>query len=304
MHALVTSLKSRGLLRGLATAGCALALSLAGMASVAAQALQTPQLPPAAAGTLPALFDTRERLPRPDLSNVPRLRVLVTVDFPPFSFLDQTGRLAGFHVDLVREICAELKIAAKCQIQALPHDELQPTLQKAAAEIVLAGVAVTPELRRQFAFSRPYLLLPARFAVNAQSGLTGHAAVALSGRTVGVVAGTVHEAMLKGFFPNLQARPFDTQAAMLDALKRGEVEAVFADGLRLPFWVGSEASQNCCALFDGPYMSQRFLGEGLSAMFRGNDAVLPAAFDSAVAALSRNGRLQEIYLRYFPNGLY
>jgi polar amino acid transport system substrate-binding protein len=297
MHALVTSLKSRGHFGVFLTATVlAFTLMLASVAPANAQQ--------AGNADLPVMFDARERLSRPDLSNVQRVRVLTTVDFPPFSFLDQTGRLTGFHIDFIREICAELKIEAKCQIQAVPFADLEPTLEKAGAEVVLAGVAVTPDLRQKFSFSRPYLLLPARFAVNRRIGLTGHAAVALSGRPVGVVGGTVHEAMLKGFFPKVQSRPFETPDAMLDALKQGSVDAVFADGLRLPFWVASEASAECCTLFDGPYMSQRFLGEGLSAMFRHNDVVLPAAFDSAVAALSRNGRLQEIYQRYFPNGLY
>lgn len=297
MHALVTSPKNRGQFRGLASGIAAmLAVVIGSGLPVAAQQ--------AGNAELPVMFDARERLPRPDLSNVQRVRALTTVDFPPFSFLDQTGRLTGFHVDFIREICAELKIEAKCQIQAVPFADLEPTLEKAGAELVLAGVAVTPDLRQKFSFSRPYLLLPARFAVGKKIGLTGHASVALSGRPVGVVAGTVHEAMLKGFFPKVQARPFETPDAMLGALRQGSVDAVFADGLRLPFWVASEASGGCCMLFDGPYMSQRFLGEGLSAMFRHNDTTLPAAFDSAVAALARNGRLQEIYLRYFPNGLY
>jgi polar amino acid transport system substrate-binding protein len=39
-------------------------------------------------------------------------------------------------------------------------------------------------------------------------------------------------------------------------------------------------------------------------MVRRNDPTLAAAFDQALAELSRNGRLQELYLRYFPNGLY
>lgn len=297
MHALVTSPKSRGQLVSLLSGFiAALALTVIPVLPVAAQQ--------AASGDLPVMFDARERLPRPDLSNVPRIRALTTVDFPPFSFIDQTGRLTGFHVDFIREICAELKVEAKCQIQAMPYADLEPALEKSGAELVLAGVAVTPDLRRRFSFSRPYMLLPARFAVSKRIGLTEHASVALSGRPVGVVAGTVHETMLKNFFAKVQMRPFENPDAMLDALKQGSVDAVFADGLRLPFWVASEASGGCCALFDGPYMSQRYLGEGLSAMFRHNDTVLPAAFDSAVAALSRNGRLQEIYQRYFPNGLY
>lgn len=256
------------------------------------------------AAALPLMFDARERLPRPDLSALVRVRILTTVDFPPFNFADQTGRLSGFHVDLAREICTELQIEAKCQIQALPYDELQSTLESGGAEAVMAGVAVTPELRRRFLFTRPYLGIPARFARNVSARLDGDRAAALAGRPVGVVKDTVHQEMLKAFFPALSAKPFDSYDLMLEALKKGELDAVFADGLRLPFWVAGEASGGCCTLFDGPYLSQKYLGEGLSVMLRRNEPDLAAAFNQALLELSRNGRLQDIYLRYFPNGLY
>jgi polar amino acid transport system substrate-binding protein len=253
---------------------------------------------------LPLMFDAGERLARPDLSAVLRVRILTTVDFPPFNFADQSGRLSGFNIDLAREICAVLKLEARCQIQAMPYDELEKTLEGGGGEAVMAGVAATPDLRTRFLFSRPYLGVPARFARNRAVKIDGDTAKALFGRPVGVVAGTTHEAMLKAFFPKIVATPFETYDAMLAALKDGKVDAVFADGLRLPFWVSGEASGNCCALFDGPYLSQKFLGEGLSVMLRRNDPLLASAFDQALAELSTNGRLQELYLRYFPNGLY
>jgi polar amino acid transport system substrate-binding protein len=253
---------------------------------------------------MPLTFDTKERLSRPDLSAVVRVRILTTVDFPPFNFADQTGRLSGFNIDLAREICTELQIAAKCQIQALPFADLEKTLESGAGEAVMAGIAVVPELRKRFSFSRPYLSIPARFAVNRAAKLDGTADVALAGKPVGVVSGTAHERMLKAFFPKATAMPFDTFEAMLDALKSEKVIAVFADGLRLPFWVAGDVSAKCCALFDGPYFSEKFLGEGLSIMVRKDDVVLLTAFDQAMSVLSRNGRLQDIYLRYFPNGFY
>jgi polar amino acid transport system substrate-binding protein len=253
---------------------------------------------------LPLMFDAGERLARPDLSAVLRVRILTTVDFPPFNFADQAGRLSGFNIDLAREICAVLKLEARCQIQAMPYDELEKTLEGGGGEAVMAGIAATPDLRARFLFSRPYLGVPARFARSRAVKIDGDTAKALFGRPVGVVAGTTHEAMLKAFFPKIVATPFETYDAMLAALKDGKVDAVFADGLRLPFWVSGEASGNCCALFDGPYLSQKFLGEGLSVMLRRNDPLLASAFDQALAELSSNGWLQELYLRYFPNGLY
>lgn len=259
----------------------------------------------AAADNLPLMFDARERLPRPDLSTLVRLRILTTVDFPPLNFADQTGRLSGFNVDLARDICAELKIEAKCQIQPLPYDQLEAALEGGNGEAVMAGIAVTPDLRRRFAFSRPYTGIPGRFVRNLSARMgNGVAAMALAGRPVGVVRDTAHEAMAKVFFPRLSLVSFDSYDAMMDGLKQGKVDAVFGDGLRLPFWVAGDASAKCCTLFDGPYLSEKFLGEGLSVMLRNNDPALVSAFDQALSELARNGRLQDLYLRYFPNGLY
>ena len=253
---------------------------------------------------LPILFDTRERIAKPDLAGIVRLRFLTTVDFPPFNFIDQTGKLAGFHVDLVREICRELALTEKCQIQAVTFPELETALTDGNGEAVAAGIAVTMELRRRFAFSRPFMRLPARFAVSRKAAPAGETAAALDGKAVGVVAASAHEAMLKAFFPRVRAEAFADRAALLSALKDGKVEAIFGDGMQLAFWTSGSQSEACCRLFDGPYLSERFLGEGMTIMLRKEDAALLGAIDHALLALSRNGRLQEIYLRYFPVNLY
>ncbi|MGV8938338.1 MAG: transporter substrate-binding domain-containing protein [Allorhizobium sp.] len=288
--------------RALVVLICTFASALS-LQAAAQEAPPTASALPAGQG-LPVLFDARERLPRPDFSALLRVRFLTSTDFPPFNFTDQTGRLSGFHIDLIREICTELKIEAKCQIQAMPYADLEKALADGEGEAVVAGIAVTETLRRRFAFSRPYMMLPARFVRNLKVTLAAESAGALFGRPVGVVTGTAHEAMLKAFFPDIKPVGFESRDAMLAALKAGTVDAAFADALQLSFWTASEASAGCCALFDGPFLSERFLGEGLTIMLRSQDSTLATAFDSALATLSRDGRLEEIYLRYFPNSLY
>lgn len=252
----------------------------------------------------PVLFDARERIAKPDLTGLARLRFLTTVDFPPFNFIDQSGKLSGFHVDLVREICRELDIEAKCQIQAVTYAELLPALQEGQGEAVAAGIAVGPELRQRFGFSRAFMRLPARFAVNGKAAGGVAAPKDLKGKPVGVVAGTTHEAMFKAFFPNIEAKVFPDRDAMLAALQKGDVPVVFSDGMQLSFWISGSTAGGCCALVDGAYFSQRFLGEGLTIMNRKSEPALTQAIDHALLALSRSGRLEEIYLRYFPNGIY
>lgn len=261
---------------------------------------------------MPVLFDAHERLAKPDLSVLLRLRFLTTVDFPPFSFLDQTGHLTGFNIDLIREVCKELGVEAKCEVQAIPFSDIEIALLSKHADAAVAGLAVTKSIRADFAFSRPYLMLPARFLTRADGGKPKNSVDDLDGTPVGVVSGTAHEAMLKAFFPAIKPEGFADQAALMQALAQGKVQTVFGDGLQLSFWLATQSGNRptgqsakpCCAFLGGPFLSQRYLGEGMSIMVRKEDGFLAAAFDYALAALARKGRMDELSRRYFASGLY
>jgi polar amino acid transport system substrate-binding protein len=110
--------------------------------------------------------------------------------------------------------------------------------------------------------------------------------------------------MFKAFFPQLRAKAFPDRDTMLAALREGLAPAVFSDGMQLSFWVSSSVAAGCCTLMEGAYFSERFLGEGLTIMNRKTEPALTQAIDHALLALSRSGKLEEIYLRYFPNGIY
>ncbi|RWK98926.1 MAG: transporter substrate-binding domain-containing protein [Mesorhizobium sp.] len=254
----------------------------------------------AAEPQVPVLWDAKERLPKPDLSALPRLRFLTTTDFPPFNFLDGAGRLSGFHVDLARAICAELDIAEKCQIQALPWAELEAALQKGEGEAIIAGIAATPESRSKYAFSRSYLQFPARFIMPKAKALTEPIFDRLRGKRVGVIAGSAHERMLRDYFGTVQVVPFAQLEELYDGLKTGKVDAGFGDGMRFAFWLGSSNAAACCRFAGGPYLAPEYLGSGMAIATRANDPALAAAFDYALQQISVKGTFAEFYLRYFP----
>lgn len=254
----------------------------------------------AAEPQVPVLWDAKERLPKPDLSALPRLRFLTTTDFPPFNFLDGAGRLSGFHVDLARAICAELDIAEKCQIQALPWAELEAALKKGEGEAIIAGIAATPESRSKYAFSRSYLQFPARFIMPKAKALTEPIFDRLRGKRVGVIAGSAHERMLRDYFGTVQVVPFAQLEELYDGLKTGKVDAGFGDGMRFAFWLGSSNAAACCRFAGGPYLAPEYLGSGMAIATRAEDPALAAAFDYALQQISVKGTFAEFYLRYFP----
>ncbi|MGB3389493.1 MAG: transporter substrate-binding domain-containing protein [Pseudaminobacter sp.] len=253
---------------------------------------------------VPVFWDAKERLPKPDLSTLERLRFLTTTDFPPFNFLDRNGRLSGLHVDLSRAICAELDIAAKCQIQALPWGELEQALLKQEGEAIIAGVAVTQETRGKYAFSRPYLQFPARFLTTRNSPLREPIFKAVEDERVGVMAGSAHESMLRDYFPTARVVTYSRQEWLLDDLKQGKIAAAFGDGMRFGFWLAGAESEGCCRFAGGPYLAPEYLGTGLAIAVAPDNQLLVDAFNYALHEISVKGRFAELYLRYFPVGFY
>ncbi|RUX27461.1 transporter substrate-binding domain-containing protein [Mesorhizobium sp. M7A.F.Ca.US.011.01.1.1] len=254
----------------------------------------------AAPPQVPVLWDAKERLPKPDLSTLPRLRFLTTTDFPPFNFLDGAGKLSGFHIDLARAICAELGIVEKCQIQALPWAELEGALRKDEGEAIIAGIAATPESRTTYAFSRSYLQFPARFIMPKSKALTEPVFDKLHGKRVGVISGSAHERMLRDYFSTVQVIPFDRPEDLYADLKAGKVDAAFGDGMRLAFWLGGSDAAGCCRFAGGPYLAPEYLGTGMAIATKADNPALAAAIDYALQEISMKGTFAEFYLRYFP----
>ncbi|KXF78686.1 amino acid ABC transporter [Paramesorhizobium deserti] len=253
---------------------------------------------------IPTFWDPHERIAKPDISRLRRLRFLTSVNFPPFNFIDSGGKLAGYNIDLARAICDELAISDICQIEAMPWSELRDRLKAGDGEAIIAGLEPTAEGRAEFAFSRPYLGLPARFVTQHTATLNEPLGQNLRGKRTGVVTGTAHEAMLRRYFPDADIVGYTQRDQLLADLKAGKLDAVFGDGMTLSFWLDGNASEGCCAFSGGPYLSPQFLGEGMTIAVAGDNPQLAAAFDYALKALEEKGVMTELYLRYFPVGFY
>jgi polar amino acid transport system substrate-binding protein len=249
---------------------------------------------------IPQFWDVKERLIKPDISGFARVRFLTTTDFPPFNFIDSNGLLSGLHVDLARAICRKLEILDRCQIQALPWDELEAALEHNQGDALIAGLAITPEKREKYAFTRSYLRFPARFVTGRNSALEEPVHRSVAGRRVGVLDGSEHEAMLRDYFPEARPVTYSKAEWVFDDLRAGKLDAVFGDGMRLAFWLAGQEAEDCCRFAGGPYLAPEYFGSGLAIAVRSEDAALADAFDYALREINMDGTFAELYLRYFP----
>ena len=266
--------------------------------------LPEPGAPPAAARAhgdpraVPSFWDPRHRPERPDLSRLTIIRFLTETDYPPFNYTGPDGAPTGFNVELARSICDEIKVA--CTIQMRRFDTLVDSLANNSGDAVIASLAQSPELRQRVDFSDPYYRTPARFVARRDLDLQEVRPQAMEGRKVGVIAGTAHEAYLKLLFTEAELKPYPNADGAREALKKGEVDLIFGDGISLAFWLNGTASANCCEFRGGPYLDSKFFGEGIGIAVRKNNDFLRRAFNWALFRLWESGRFTDLWLRYFP----
>lgn len=252
----------------------------------------------------PNFWDPAVRFSKPDLSNAPRLKFLTTTDFPPFNFIDRKKRLSGFNIELARAICVELDLLRRCQIQALPWAELQDALSAGDGEAIIAGLQVNTQTRKNFSFSEPYLKIPGRFISRRDAGLTEPIYKSLFRKTVGVVASSSHQEYFSQAFAQRSLLALPTRQAAFNALKEGSVDAVFTDALSASFWLPSKDAADCCQFAGGAFLSDKYFGSGLSIATKKEDRDLLSAINFALKKIHEDGKFLQLYLKYFPLGLF
>lgn len=254
---------------------------------------------------MPNFQGSETRFGKPDLLATRVIRFLTDDEFPPLHFPDASGQPTGFSVELARAACTVLKVV--CTVQVRRFDTLLDALADGRGDVVAAAIPVTPRLHERFAVTRVYHRTPARFVIRKAEGgrdVTEVTPALLAGKRVAVVRGTAHEAYLAAFFPKAVAAPYGDPMTAQSALKDGEADYLFGDGVSLALWLNGALAAQCCAFAGGPYMDSHYFGEGVGFIVRGNDRALRDALDYALNELWKNGVYADLYLRYFPVSFY
>ena len=241
-------------------------------------------------------INPRTRFSLPEPMPGPVLRFVVADDFPPFAFVDGAGRLAGVHVELIRQICQTLDLA--CTLQARRFDRVLDALDEDGENLVLvAGLAVSADNARRLDFSLPYLRFAGRFVSLRAADNGPHW---IDQARIGTVEGTAHAAFLASAFAQADTVTYPDYEAMFSALRRGDISHVFGDGIDLAFWLAGTRSGDCCVFVGRPLFSLAHFGEGLTlAVPRGQSALLQA-LNAALARLESSGEMETILLSAFP----
>jgi octopine/nopaline transport system substrate-binding protein len=242
--------------------------------------------------------------------------------YEPWNLTDSSGKIVGFEPDLVTDVCK--RAGLECKIIAQDWDGMIPGLKAGKFDVIMDGMAVTDERKKEIDFTKPYAASPGSFLAPKDSPLAkapdagtlinldkdpaaGEAAIkgvqaALKGKTLGVQVSTTHANFagqyLKGIATVKEYKTTDDRD--LD-LKAGRIDAVLED---LPTNMATASKPDGSELaVVGPEFIGGVFGPGEGMGLRKSDADLTAKFDAALAAAIADGTVKKLSEQWFKADL-
>ncbi len=171
------------------------------------------------------------------------LRVGMDASFPPFEYIAADGTLAGFDVDLARELGRRLGIEVQF-VANLPLDGLYDALEVGRVDVVISALVVDPNRMSDFGYSAHYfdagqvLVIPADSPPSSSpvGGTEGGNAIEqmndLSGRALAVEFGAQGDLEARKWarrLVDLTLVHHETADEALAAVAAGEADAALVD---------------------------------------------------------------------------
>lgn len=228
------------------------------------------------------------------------IRIASEGAYPPFNYMDQSGQLVGFDLDIANALCAAME--AKCTIVANDWDGMIPGLQANKFDAVIASMAITPEREQQIAFTERYYTTPLAVIVPKDSPITSLEPSAFDGKAVGAQAGTTQGNYADDVYGKAGAdvKLYPTADEANADLASGRIDAIAADKFLAYDWIMKGAGKDCC----------KFLGDipgsetKIAVALRKGDDDLREQFNAAIKKIRDDGTYETIRKKYFDFDIY
>jgi cystine transport system substrate-binding protein len=218
------------------------------------------------------------------------LKVGLEGTYPPFSFVDENGKLAGFEVEFSEALAKELGV--KVQLQPTPWAGILAALESKRLDVVINQVTISDERKKKYDFSTPYTVSGIQALVQKKDADKYKTANDLTGHKVGVGLGTNYEQWLKENVPGAVVKTYDDDPTKYQDLRVGRIDAILVD--RLAALELIKKTENTLTVSGEPFSRQ----EAGIALRKGEPELL-AAIDKAIDKLRADGTLAKLSQKYF-----
>lgn len=165
------------------------------------------------------------------LDRVVKNRTLVvgmSADQPPLNALNRQGNYMGFDVDLATALANAMRV--ELQIRKIPFGELMDALDEGRIDMIISGMAITPERSRDAFFVGPYML-GGKSILATEGAITQFASGDLASKDVKLAAlkNSTSATFVREAAPNATLVEVDDYAEAVQMLLAGEAAGLVAD---------------------------------------------------------------------------
>jgi lysine/arginine/ornithine transport system substrate-binding protein len=219
----------------------------------------------------------------------------------PFEYKTPEGKLAGFDYDIGTALCAAAKV--QCSWVEVPFDGLIPALEARKFDIINSDFSATEARARVISFSDMLYDVTRRLVAKKGANLQPTVA-SLSGKTIGVVQGTIEEVFVrKNWVPGgVNIATYQTADQAYADLANGRIDATFQNVMAAKKGFLSKPQGAGFDYSGGPIIDRQTLGVGVALGFRKDDSGLRERFNTALAKIKADGTLDGLIAKYFPPG--
>jgi len=230
------------------------------------------------------------------------LKIATEGAYPPFNYVDASGAVKGFDIDIGEAICAEMNV--QCEFVMQDWDGLIPGLLGKKYDLILASMGITPDRRKVVAFSEPYYKTALALATRKDTGSENWSEADLGTKTIGVQAGTTQADYVQFVYPSANVKMYPTQDEVNLDLINGRIDFQVADYLPLKNWVDKTSDGACCHIIGKPITDPQYAGEGIGIAARQEDKVLIKNVNKAINNIRNSNLYKTINLRYFDIDIF
>lgn len=230
------------------------------------------------------------------------LRIATEGAYPPFNYTEPNGQLAGFDVDIARELCTRLK--AECEIVAQDWDGIIPGLLANKYDLIVASMFITDERKQQVDFSEPYYRAAMTLVAPKDAGLTDFSPEGLADKVIGAQAGATQGDYATATYTQSDVRLYPAQDEVNLDLAGGRIDLQVGDMLPMVDWTMNSEDGACCELVGEPITDPAFVGEGVGIAMRKGQDDLRGRINAALAEMRADGAYKALNDKYFPIDVY
>lgn len=224
-----------------------------------------------------------------DIKKAGEIKIGLEGTYPPFSFVDESGKLSGFEVELSEALAK--KLGVKVKLQATPWDGILAALESKRLDAVVNQVTISDARKAKYDFSTPYTVSGIQALTLAKNVDTIKTADDLAGKKIGVGLGTNYEQWLKENQPKAIVKTYNDDPTKFQDLRIGRVDAILID--RLAALEYAKKAKDTAAA--GTAFSRQEAGIAL----RKGEPELLAAVNKALDELRADGTLKKLSEKYF-----